>query len=683
MSHIHRTPSVATLVSLAFTLTLPQVARAQGTAADYARAESVRSRLDGLVIDAVDTTGWVGNTSRFWYRKSVKGGTTFMLADAATLQKKPAFDHAAIAASLSTVLGRPISALRLPFASPQFSLDVSTFDVQVDSTRLTCTVAASRCVRAELGGGRGGRGGGGGGRFGGGLYGDRPQPAAEPRVSPDGKTEASIRNFNVFTRAVGTQAWMPLSSDGSEANAYNLQSLSWSPDSKTLAAYRVKPGYRREVHYVQSSPEDQIQPKDVRRLYNKPGDVLDMAQPVLFDLATRAQTEISNALFPNAYDVTGLAWRADSRALTFEYNQRGHQAYRVIEIDGRTGATRAIINEETPTFFEYSAKKYRFDLNDGAETVWMSERDGWNHLYLYDGRTGQVKNQITRGAWLVRGVDRVDPESRQVWFRASGMYAGKDPYFVHSYRINLDGSGLTTFTEADANHAVRFSGDGQYYLDRYSRVDLPPVLELRRTERPEARDDRREGRRDGPAGHGLEAARGVRVEGTRWQDRHLRRDRASRRTSTRSGSIRSSSTSTPARTTRSCPSRGACSTACRRRPSWGSSCRRSTAWGPPTARRRSTMWRGRTSATPASPIASCGTRRWRPSIRGTTPRKWASTAARPAARTPWGAALPPRVLQGGGEPRRLPRQPHGQDLVERAVDGMAHRGALRRRRPTW
>jgi dipeptidyl aminopeptidase/acylaminoacyl peptidase len=234
------------------------------------------------------------------------------------------------------------------------------------------------------------------------------------------------------------------------------------------------------VHYVQSSPEDQIQPKDVRRLYNKPGDVLDADQPVLFDVASRKEIEVSNALFPNAYEQTALVWRTDGHAVTFEYNQRGHQVYRVLEID-RTGAVRAIINEETPTFFEYSAKKYRDDLNDGAEMVWMSERDGWNHLYLYDGATGRVKNQITKGPWVVRGVDRVDPVARQIWFRASGMYPGKDPYFIHYYRINFDGTGLTTLTQGDGSHAVRFSNDGRYYLDRYSRVDLPPITELRRT----------------------------------------------------------------------------------------------------------------------------------------------------------------------------------------------------------
>jgi dipeptidyl aminopeptidase/acylaminoacyl peptidase len=111
----------------------------------------------------------------------------------------------------------------------------------------------------------------------------------------------------------------------------------------------------------------------------------------------------------------------------------------------------------------------------------MSERDGWNHLYLYDGATGRVKNQITKGEWVVRGVERVDEEKRQILFSASGMYPGKDPYFVHHYRIDFDGSNLTPLTEADANHDVSFSSDMTYYVDNYSRVDLPNILELRRT----------------------------------------------------------------------------------------------------------------------------------------------------------------------------------------------------------
>ena len=128
--------------------------------------------------------------------------------------------------------------------------------------------------------------------------------------------------------------------------------------------------------------------------------------------------------------------------------------YRVIEVDAQTGAARAVISEEPKTFFYYNrcaatlqaGKRYRYDLADGKEVVWMSERDGWNHLYLIDGATGAVKNQITKGAWPVRHVIKVDEEKRQLWFSAGGMNAGKDPYFQHYYRINLDGTGLTPLT---------------------------------------------------------------------------------------------------------------------------------------------------------------------------------------------------------------------------------------------
>ncbi|MBX6333031.1 MAG: DPP IV N-terminal domain-containing protein, partial [Gemmatimonadaceae bacterium] len=309
----------------------------------------------------------------------------------------------------------------------------------------------------------------------------RPAPVVRPRRSPDGKWEALVRNYNVYVRPVGSTKGMMLSTDGSEGDAYDPTSIAWSPDSRRIAVYRVRPGYRREVHYIESSPEDQLQPKYSTILYNKPGDVLDTDRPVLFDVTTRTEIVVDNTLFPNAYDVTPLVWRHDGHAVTFEYNQRGHQVYRVIEIDAATGKTRAVIDEEMPTFFDYSGKKFRYDIADGKEIIWMSERDGWNHLYLYDGTTGRVKHQITKGEWVVRGVDWVDTTKRQIWFEASGMYPGKDPYFIHYYRINFDGTGLTPLTDADGMHTVRFSPDHAYYVDLWSRVDLPPIMQLRRT----------------------------------------------------------------------------------------------------------------------------------------------------------------------------------------------------------
>src|SRR5262249_55928235 len=161
--------------------------------------------------------------------------------------------------------------------------------------------------------------------------------------------------------------------------------------------------------------------------------------------------------------------------VTFEYNQRGHQVYRVIEVDAASGKARAIVSEEPKTFFYYNnanstlsaGKHFRHDVADGKEMIWMSERDGWNHLYLVDGATGAAR-PITKGEWAVRGVEHVDDEARQIWFSAGGMYPGKDPYFQHFYRINFDGSGLTALTEADAYHDVSFSDDLQFYVDTYS-----------------------------------------------------------------------------------------------------------------------------------------------------------------------------------------------------------------------
>jgi dipeptidyl aminopeptidase/acylaminoacyl peptidase len=474
---------------LALATLVPAIASAQGTAADYARAEGYRERTAVLIIDDADLPVWLAKGDRFWYRKSVEGGHAFVMVDVAARSKRPAFDHDRLAAALSRAMHDTITGVTLPFRG--FSLLDGDSAIEfavgggpgggrpvVTRERWRCTITDYVCDRAAVvrdTSWRAQR------NWGGGLFGDRGEAPNRPQRSPDGKWEVFIRNYNVFLRRAGEGEGVMLSTDGSEGDAYDAASISWSPDARHIAAYRVRPGYQREVHYIESSPEDQLQPKQSTLLYNKPGDVLDVERPVLFDVEARKQVAVDSTLFPNAYSMTGLVWRKDGRSFTFEYNQRGHQVYRVIEVDAATGKARAVIDEVSPTFFEYSAKLYRYDIADGKEIIWMSERDGWNHLYLYDGATGKVKNQITRGNWVVRGVDWVDTTKRQLWFHASGMYPGKDPYFVHYYRINFDGSGLTTFTDADAMHEVAYSPDHEYYVDLYSRVDLPPVLELRRT----------------------------------------------------------------------------------------------------------------------------------------------------------------------------------------------------------
>ena len=101
---------------------------------------------------------------------------------------------------------------------------------------------------------------------------------------------------------------------------------------------------------------------------------------------------------------------------------------RVISVDAPSGKARTVIEETSDTFIDYAGKKFLHYIKSAQQWIWMSERDGWNHLYLYDAKTGEVLNQITRGNWVVRGVDKVDEKSRQIWFRAGGIYPDQDPY---------------------------------------------------------------------------------------------------------------------------------------------------------------------------------------------------------------------------------------------------------------
>ncbi|MEX2272376.1 MAG: DPP IV N-terminal domain-containing protein [Vicinamibacterales bacterium] len=456
----------------------PSLALAQGTQADYDRALKLRERFDAKKVTGTpDAPVWIGETGRFHYRVITQAGQDFVLVDAKTGERKPAFDHDRIAAALSALTGEKYTGAALPFNNFRFVDGERSIEMTVDGGVYRCAVADSTCRKME--GQTGGRGRGAGPGRGGGAGPDGAPNA--PRTSPDGKWEALIINYNVHVRAPGSRETIALSRDGSEGGAYELRMIEWSPDSKKLAAYRVTPGFRRYVHYVESSPEDQLQPKHSTRLYAKPGDVLDVEQPVIFDVASKTQRIVDRALFPNAYDVSRLVWRKDSRAVTFEYNERGHQLYRVIEIDAANGTPRVVLEEKPQTFFNYSGKKYRYDVDDGESVIWMSERDGWNHLYLIDGKTGQVRNQITKGDWAVRSVVEVDEAKKQIWFSATGKNPDQDPYFVHFYRINFDGTGLHAFTTANGTHTVTFTPDMEQFVDLYSRVDMAPVSELRRS----------------------------------------------------------------------------------------------------------------------------------------------------------------------------------------------------------
>jgi dipeptidyl aminopeptidase/acylaminoacyl peptidase len=451
-------------------LCLGSPGHAAPAAADYQRSIALRDSWQYLTRDVAWPAVWAPDGRSFAYRKTVEGGFLFESVDAATHAKSPAFDHARLAQALGS--GRAeIDPRRLPFSNFRYGDGGTTIRFDFGGGTWACSLADYRCA-AEPDKDR---------PRGFGVVRDLSVPADNhPRRSPDGALEALVQDDDLVIRKPGDTKVIRLSTDGSPGDFYDPETLRWSPDSRHIMIYRVRPGFARHVQRVAAAPAGHLQPELRSQLYPKPGDAIDQEQPVLFDVAERRETVVDNALFPNPYELSAPRWRKDGRSVAFDYMKRGFQQARVVAIDAVTGAAHAAVTEDAKTFI-YGDRRYAHDVSGlGDEIIWQSERDGWNHLYLVDGRTGRVKGRITRGDWVVRDVVKVDDARRQIWFTASGMNAGEDPYFKHFYRIDFDGSHLVALTPARANHTVSLSPDMTMYVDTYSRVDLPTVSELHR-----------------------------------------------------------------------------------------------------------------------------------------------------------------------------------------------------------
>jgi dipeptidyl aminopeptidase/acylaminoacyl peptidase len=537
---------------------------AQGTRADYERATKLRQLTENKVFKQRVRANWFPNNTQFWYRNDLADGAReFVLVDAAKGERKPAFDHAKLAAALSKATSKEIKPDRLPVEKIELGSEAPTLFVATDGkwwlldlrsydlretnrndkattslrssdtprpTRRTgeetsitfvnrtgddvvtywmtedgerqryATIKAGEQFQQHTFAGhvwlvtdsKGATLGvfeaveGGGEAVSDGKPNDRPRPTERRRAqrvrgpeSPDGQWTAFIKDNNVSVRNQQNGETIALSSDGNADDAYTDR-FHWSPDSKKLVVLKTTKGEGRKVYLIESSPKDQLQPKLHSYDYDKPGDRIAVSKPHLFDVTREREIPLSDELFPNPWSISDVRWSPDSKRFTFLYNQRGHQVLRVVAVDATNGAARAIIDESSKTFIDYSGKFFCQYLDDTKEILWMSERDGWNHLYLYDAETGQVKSQISKGEWGVRGVERVDEKARQIWFRGGGIRPGQDPYYVHFCRINFDGSGLTILAEGDGTHTVEFSPDRAFVIDTWSRVDQPPVNELRR-----------------------------------------------------------------------------------------------------------------------------------------------------------------------------------------------------------
>ena len=446
------------------------VVLAQGTIEDYARAKKYRTATADAVYHIPSSIKWNDRGDIFVYEQRTSTGKEFVWVDAVARKKEQLFDAKLLSEQLEKVTGQKFDINALSgYTIKLLGKDTVEFAFKNSVWHWNRNTASLKKIRdveenTRVGGYWGQR---------------RDDTQGRPVVSPDKKKTAYIKNYNVYYALVDDpKSEKQLTFDGSPGEYYTSY-IQWSPDSKKVASTRATKQDVRILTLLESSPTDQLQPKLQTRHYAKPGDALPQHFPVICNIETNKVFAVDKQLVDNQFSMGYAAWRQDSKSVTFEFNKRGHQQYAVVKLDAENGQSKYIINEVSNTFIDYSGKKYRYDINDGKEIIWASERDGWNHLYRIDGESGQVLNQITKGEWVVRKVVQIDEKKRQIIFEGSGKNKNQDPYLIQYYKVDFDGKNLNELTKENANHTAYFNADYSYFVDQYSLINKAPVTVLR------------------------------------------------------------------------------------------------------------------------------------------------------------------------------------------------------------
>jgi dipeptidyl aminopeptidase/acylaminoacyl peptidase len=492
-------------IALAF-LGLPAALAGQASSPsahpDYAKADLIRTS-GAFVLNATVAPVWFQDSTRFYYRSSSpRGEATVYVVDPVKRTKTPLFDNVHLAQVMSLAGDTIFDAMKLP--NFRLSDDERAIKLNAGKRLFECALATYVCTVTDT------------------SKVAKPETPVWAVLSPDKKWEAFSHNHNIYVRRAGIRDVKPpvdttkgakrpprvdsltlpdsaiqLTKDGMDEYAYGTQTpstlppdrptrqrpqLIWSPDSKKIAVIRIdERGVRRYPLYSSTKP----QPRLVSYPYAAPGDsVLIRYDTYVLDVGARSSVKMDGEKPPTiVHGMSGIGavkWSKKGDKLYLLNATRGAKRVTMLVADIATGRVTPITKDSAATFVElvHGGTEGNWVIaSNGDDIFFPSEKDGWLHIYRYDA-TGKLKNQLESGAYAVERIAHVSDSSKRVFFTAWGKESGV-PYYAHLYSVGFDGAGMKLLTPEDGNHRIVFIPTGGYFLDTYSRVDLPPVTLLR------------------------------------------------------------------------------------------------------------------------------------------------------------------------------------------------------------
>jgi dipeptidyl aminopeptidase/acylaminoacyl peptidase len=487
------------------------------------------SKLDKMVFSTSVDPHWLKKSTRFWYTYQTTSGKNWYIVDPAKSEKKLLFDNDKLAAQLTLIIKDAFDGQHLELDSLQFLNDENMIRFQVKST-IDITIKDTAAKKGtppkkekkifyfeynlttgaitnltEF---------------------KRPlRKAAWASVAPDSSLVLFGKNYNLFwmdfenykkaqvNEKDSTIVEHAITTDGVENYSYHSRSFNetnvdkeknqkdrksvsvvWSPDSKYFVLNRTDERKVKDLWVINSIADPR--PTLETYKYAMPGEKEQPQEEVLlFDVATKKAKNLAVNLFKDQSigifrkpqlrknrddDFTPQLWLGNNNQFFFSRTSRDLKRIDICRVDVSTAQVTPVIEERMNTYVEIQTPGL---VNDGKEFIHWSERDGWGHFYLFD-ENGKLKNQITSGPFHCESIVGIDEKKRVLYFSANGkeMIADKksgamekeDPYYLHLYKVNFDGTGLKLLNEGNFDNSFIMDDDEQFFVNNYSRVNTIP-----------------------------------------------------------------------------------------------------------------------------------------------------------------------------------------------------------------